>query len=89
VVSTPSTSPREGGADASAPGGDIRVVELGAAVNYWHTERFKLGVNYNVYVTPGSGGGENLAGVPGNLEPDPDTQAHRLHELAARATLMF
>jgi hypothetical protein len=80
---------REGGADASAPGGDIRVVELGAAVNYWHTERFKLGVNYNVYVTPGSGGGENLAGVPGNLEPDPDTQAHRLHELAARATLMF
>ena len=80
---------REGSADASAPGGDIRVIELGAAVNYWHTERFKLGVNYNVYVTPGSGGGGNLAGVPGNLEPDADPQAHRLHELGARVTLMF
>lgn len=80
---------REGTADPSAPGGDIRVIELGAAVNYWHTARFKLGVNYNLYVTPGSGGTDNLAGVPGNLAPAADARAHRLHELGARATLMF
>jgi hypothetical protein len=80
---------REGTAATEAPGGDIRLLEVGAAVNYWHTERFKLGVNYNVYVTPGSGGGENLARVPGNLEPGADAQADRLHELGARATLMF
>jgi hypothetical protein len=80
---------RSGMPDASAPGGDIRVIELGAAVNYWHTKRFKLGVNYNVYVTPGSGGTENLARVPGNLQPGADANAHRLHELGARATLMF
>ena len=80
---------REGRADAAAPGGSIRVIELGAALSYWHTKRFKMGVNYSVYVTPGSGGGENLAEVPGNLEPGADTQAHRLHEVGARTTLMF
>jgi hypothetical protein len=80
---------RSGTPDSSAPGGDLRVIELGAAVNYWHTKRFKLGLNYNVYVTPGSGSSDNLARVPGNLQPGVDTGAHRLHELGARATLMF
>ena len=80
---------RSGTPDAAAPGGTLRVIELGAAVNYWHTKRFKLGINYNVYVTPASGGSENLARVPGNLQPGADTGAHRLHELGARATLMF
>lgn len=80
---------RSGSADPSAPGGDIRVIELGAAVNYWHTKRFKLAVNYSVYLTPGSGGAENLAAVPGNLQPGGGANAHELHELGARMTLMF
>jgi hypothetical protein len=75
--------------DPGALSGDIRVIELGAALNYWHTKRFKLGVNYNLYITPGSGGTENLAGVPGNLQPGADPSARRLHELGTRATLMF
>jgi hypothetical protein len=80
----------EGGtADAGAPGGDIRVIELGAAATYWHTSRFKLSVSYNAYLTPGSGGSENLAGVPANLEPGAKSDVHLFEELGARVTLMF
>jgi hypothetical protein len=80
---------RGGVADPIAPGGDIRVIELGAAATYWHTSRFKLSASYNIYLTPDSGGSENLAGVPGNLEPGPDHDTHYVEELGARATLMF
>jgi hypothetical protein len=89
IVAKYDAASRSGTPDISAPGGNLRVFELGAALNYWHTKRFKLGVNYNVYLTPGSGSGANLMRVPGNLQPGADADAHRLHELGARATLMF
>lgn len=79
---------RSGVEDPALPSGDLRVVELGAALNYWHTERFKLAASYNLYITPGSGSRENLAAVPGNLGGE-DKAARHLHEVSARMTLSF
>jgi hypothetical protein len=82
---------RSGTPDPSAPGQHIQVIELGLALNYWHTARFKLGLNYSHYLTPHSGSARNLAAVPANLGPPEATLSseHGLSELAARATLMF
>jgi Phosphate-selective porin O and P len=77
---------RSGSEDPAAPAGDVRVLELSGGLNYWHTERFKVGTSYTLYITPSSGGGGNLAGVPGNLDLV-DPGARRLHEVAARLTL--
>ena len=79
---------RSGPSDPALPDSELRVLELGAALNYWHTERFKLAASYNLYITPGSGTPENLALVPGNLGGE-DLTAHRLHEVSARMTLSF
>lgn len=71
------------------PGTDLNVLQLGLAANYWHTRHVRLSVNYNVYVTPGSGSAENLLGVPGNAPSKGDPDARSLHELSTRLGLSF
>ncbi|WP_438006083.1 porin [Sorangium sp. So ce321] len=71
------------------PGTDLDVLQIGLAANYWHTKNVRLGVNYNAYLTPGSGSDENLLRVPGNTLQDPDLDAHALHELSARLSVSF
>jgi len=80
---------RSGTPDPSVRSKRIRIWELGFAVNYWHTARFKIGANLNAYITPKRD--DNLAGVPGNLGPpeQADLAASHLYELAVRATLQF
>ena len=91
IHATYDAAKRFGTPDPSAPGSKITVLDFGIAGNYWHTKRFKLGVNFNAYFTPNSGSSDNLAIVPGNLGPPGDTEpdAHTFYELAGRATLMF
>jgi hypothetical protein len=69
------------------PGTDLNVMQVGLAANYWHTRNVRLSVNYNAYLTPGSGSEENLLRVPGNTLKRAD--AHALHELGARVGLSF
>lgn len=69
------------------PGTDLKVMQIGLAANYWHTKNVRLSVNYNAYLTPGSGSDENLLRVPGNTLKRAD--AHALHELGARVGLSF
>ncbi|WP_437633105.1 porin [Sorangium sp. So ce854] len=69
------------------PGTDLDVLQIGVAANYWHTKNVRLTVNYNAYLTPGSGSDENLLRVPGNTLRRDD--AHALHELGARLGLSF
>ncbi|WP_437778480.1 porin [Sorangium sp. So ce1097] len=69
------------------PGTDLDVLQIGVAANYWHTKNVRLTVNYNAYLTPGSGSDENLLRVPGNTLRRAD--AHALHELGARIGLSF
>ncbi|XYH96758.1 porin [Sorangium sp. So ce1128] len=76
-------------ADAAAPATDLDVMQIGLAANYWHTKNVRLGVNYNAYLTPGSGSSENLLRVPGNTLKEPDPDAHALHELSARLSVSF
>lgn len=79
---------RTPGAEAG-PGTDLSVVQLGLAANYWHTKHVRLSVNYNVYLTPGSGSADNLLRVPGNTLKEADPDAHALHELGTRLGLSF
>ncbi|WP_437674330.1 porin [Sorangium sp. So ce131] len=74
------------GAD-TGPGTDIDALQIGLAANYWHTRNVRLGVNYNAYVTPGSGSNENILRVPGNTVQR--AEAHSLHELGARLHVAF
>ncbi|WP_438025060.1 porin [Sorangium sp. So ce233] len=69
------------------PGTDLDVLQIGVAANYWHTKNVRLSLNYNAYLTPGSGSDENLLRVPGNTLKRAD--AHALHELGARLGLSF
>ncbi|WP_269084092.1 porin [Sorangium cellulosum] len=69
------------------PGTDLQVMQVGLGANYWHTKNVRLSVNYNAYLTPGSGSDENLLRVPGNTLKRAD--AHALHELGARVGLSF
>ncbi|WP_437315963.1 porin [Sorangium sp. So ce385] len=86
---------REGAYDEKTPGAengpgtDLNVLQIGLAANYWHTKNVRLGVNYNAYLTPGSGSSDNLLRVPGNTLTEPDPDAHALHELSARLSLSF
>ncbi|XXT18388.1 porin [Sorangium sp. So ce429] len=76
--------------EAAAPATDLDVVQIGLAANYWHTRNVRLSVNYNAYLTPGSGTNENLLRVPGNtLGEASRSDAHALHELGARLGLSF
>ncbi|MGK4001285.1 porin [Sorangium sp. So ce1036] len=76
------------GAEAG-PGTDLSVMQVGLAANYWHTKHVRLSVNYNVYLTPGSGSADNLLRVPGNTLKEADPDAHALHELGTRLGLSF
>ncbi len=83
---------RRGKYDAKTPGSgttpsSIQVMQVTGAANYWHDRHLRLTVAYAAYLTPGSGRGDNLASVPGNLAKDPD--AHVLHEISGRACVMF
>ncbi|WP_234023065.1 porin [Sorangium cellulosum] len=72
---------------AEGPGTDLNVMQLGLSANYWHTKNVRLSVNYNAYLTPGSGSNDNLLRVPGNAVKR--AEAHTLHELGARVGLSF
>ncbi|MRG94514.1 hypothetical protein GF068_21695 [Polyangium spumosum] len=88
---------RGGDYDAATPGAPgrtskISVLQLGLGATYWHTRFVRVTVNWLAYHTPGSGAGENLALVPGNLLDDADNPARSsawMHELGARAALNF
>ncbi|WP_437956956.1 porin [Sorangium sp. So ce119] len=87
---------REGDYDETTPGAergpgtDLDVLQIGLAANYWHTRNVRLSVNYNAYLTPGSGSNENLLRVPGNsLGAASRSDAHALHELGARLAVSF
>jgi hypothetical protein len=71
------------------PATDIDIFQIGAAASYWHTRGVRISVNYNLYMTPGSGSSENLAVVPGNVVEPKDAEAHLLHELGTRLQLQF
>lgn len=83
--------------DAATPGAPgrtstISVVQLGLGATYWYTRFVRVSVNWLAYHTPGSGAGENLALVPGNLLRDEDNPARSaawMHEIGARAALNF
>lgn len=72
-----------------APGTAITAYQIGLGANYWHTKHVRLSLNYNAYLTPGSGSPDNLAGVPGNLGVNADPNSHALHELTTRLGLVF
>ena len=88
---------RGGDYDAATPGAPgrtskISVVQLGLGATYWHTRFVRVSVNWLAYHTPGSGAGENLALVPGNLLRDAENPARSaawMHELGARAAVNF
>lgn len=71
------------------PATDIDIFQFGLAASYWHTRHVRLSLNYNLYFTPGSGGTENLAVVPGNVVDPRDTDASLLHELGTRIQLAY
>lgn len=76
---------RRGTADAKSLDGEVRVVGLGAGVNYWATRHARLSANYNAYLVPKSGTAENRARVPADARGGGDT----VHELGARFGVMF
>ncbi len=88
---------RDGVYDAATPGAPgrtsrISVVQLGLGATYWNTRFIRVSVNWLAYHTPGSGAGENLALVPGNLVRDVSSPARRsswMHEIGARAAVNF
>ncbi len=82
---------REGSPDPAAPPGHIAVMQFSAGVNYWQTERFKLGMNFNFYRTPHDAGHPQGAVVPGNFGPpgDDDHRADSVYELAFRLAAKF
>lgn len=80
---------RAGDPDPSVTAKRISIVQLGGAVNYWHTNHFRVSANGNLYLVPHAGTDENLAVVPGNLGPSGEPGQHTLWELGTRATLMF
>ncbi|MBL9026278.1 MAG: hypothetical protein JNL21_29050 [Myxococcales bacterium] len=81
--------------DAATPGSagnpatDIDAFQFGLGANYWHTRSVRLALNYNLFFTPGSGGRENLAVVPGNIVEPTDADANLLHELGTRVQLAY
>ncbi|MDI1482580.1 porin [Polyangium sp. y55x31] len=88
---------RGGDYDAATPGAPgrtskISVFQFGLGATYWHTRFVRVTVNWLAYHTPGSGAGENLALVPGNLLADADNPAQSatwMHEIGARAAVNF
>lgn len=74
---------------AGKPTTDIDAFQFGLAASYYHTRHVRLVLNYNLFFTPGSGGPENLAVVPGNIVDPKDTEANLLHELGTRIQLTY
>ncbi len=56
---------RGGDPDPSTPAAGIRIYQFGAAVNYWHSNHFRVSINGNGYYAPGSSSADNLAVMPG------------------------
>lgn len=78
--------------DPRTPNGDIKIFQLGGAMNYWHTRHVRVGIQYMAYLTPGSGEGKNLAVVPDNLVKDAAGNLGTgtvLHELSGRLAVAF
>jgi hypothetical protein len=75
---------RGGTADATAPPRDLTIYQVGFAAQYWHTQHVRLTLDYELYVTPGSGAAKNAATVPAELVGKTSTL---LHELGARITI--
>jgi hypothetical protein len=78
--------------DANTPSGDIKIMQVGGGVNYWHTKHVRVGINYMAYLTPGSGTKDNTAVVPDNLQTGKDGKpgtGHTLHELGGRLAVAF
>ena len=86
---------RDGAYDANTPGvgqpagNSITTYQLGLGANYWYTKHVRLSLNYNAYLTPGSGSPDNLASVPGNLGANADPNSHAMHELTTRVGVAF
>lgn len=80
-------------ADPKTPDADITIYQMGLTANYWHTRHVHLGVDYLLYLTPGSGDPtKNLARVPDNLVTNADgtiKKGHVLHEFGTRLAVSF
>ena len=86
---------RAGESDANTPGAAtspttaLDVFQFAGAASYWHSRAVRLSLNYALYQLAGGSAADNLAVVPGNLAPEPDTSARSMHELSARVQLAF